>query len=712
MADRGLGFDALHGLYPALIHVTVTPFGSTGPKRDWAASDLTLWAAGGPLHPHRDLDGGPLRISATQAWLHGAADAAAGALIATFARRATGLGQHVDVSVQQAISPTTLSHTTGPAVGHPDYVVYPRPVRPPEDIGKPNPLLGPKWRVADGLVELSLGGGPAGQRSNMLFDWMRAEGALPPRFESWDWRKVPMRIAPDDPMIPDLMATRLAVAAFLAPQTKAVLEHEAIARHLLMAPVKTTADLLASAHHKARGYFVTVNEDGAERTLPGAFAIGPDDMFAAPSAAPTLGQHTEEVLTDPERAPVQMTPMSVAAQPLDGLKVLDLAWVVAGPALGRAMADYGAKVVRVESSVRIETARLMGPYWQGKPDPQRCALYDTYNMGKLGLALDLTHPDGQAVVRDLAQWADVVVESFIPGQMAKWGLAPETLRAANPRLVVVSTCLMGQIGPAAALSGYGNIGAAMAGYQAIVGRIGEPPIGPFGPYTDFVGPRFGLLATLAAIDRQRRTGEGCWLDISQAEAGMQFLAPLIAETAATGRIAGANGNRDPQFAPHGVFACAGDDSWVAIVARDDAEWARLATLIGGTALDPNFTTLAGRKADEDRLEAMVSAWTASRTAEDLETAVQALGVPIHRAATPADINTDPQLIARGHFGRVPHPLGGDCVFETSRYQMSDTPAQYVRAAPHFGRDAVEVLQGLIGYDAAKVEALEAAGVLR
>ena len=131
-----------------------------------------------------------------------------------------------------------------------------------------------------------------------------------------------------------------------------------------------------------------------------------------------------------------------------------------------------------------------------------------------------------------------------------------------------------------------------------------------------------------------------------------------------------------------------------------------------SALDSELATLAGRKADEDRLEAVVSAWTANRTAEDLEQAVQALGVPIHRAATPADINTDPQLIARGHFGRVPHPLGGDCVFETSRYQMSDTPALYVRAAPHFGRDKLEVLQGLIGYDAAKIEALEAAGVLR
>ncbi len=252
LAARGLDFATLSQNYPALIYATVTPFGSDGPKRDWAASDLTLWAAGGPLHPHRDVEGPPLRISATQSWLHGAADAAAGALLAVLARDASGRGQHVDVSVQQALSPTTLSVTAGPAVGHPEYVLAPRPVRAPEDVGKPNPLRGPKWQCADGLVELGVGGGPAALRSNLLFDWMRAEGALPARFQTWDWTKVPMRIQPDDPLIPDLLGLREVVATFLAPRRKAELETEAIARRLLLAPVKTTADLLASAH-PARG---------------------------------------------------------------------------------------------------------------------------------------------------------------------------------------------------------------------------------------------------------------------------------------------------------------------------------------------------------------------------------------------------------------------------------------------------------------------------
>jgi crotonobetainyl-CoA:carnitine CoA-transferase CaiB-like acyl-CoA transferase len=720
-ADRALGLDptSLSERFPRLISVAVSPFGATGPKRDWAAADLTLWAAGGPLFPHRDSEGPPLRITVPQAWLHGAADAAGGAMIALFARALTGRGQHVDIAVQQSVTPATLSYAAAEAVGHVGYNLFPRPTH--EAAAHPR---GPKWRVADGLVELGIGGGPFGERTNRLFAWMREDGALPERFVGWNWIPLPPRLPPGDPLAGDVEAARDAVAAFLAPRTKAELEAQAIARKLLLAPVNTMADLLASTHYRARGAFVTVLENGAPRTLPGPFARGPAGMFAPPRPAPTLGEHTETVLAEAVlaesagAAPLAGAPLAsdvpdaAPVRPFAGLKVLDLAWVVAGPALGRALADFGATVVRVESSTRIETARLMGPFLGGRPDPQRCALYDTYNVGKLGVTLDLTRPEGQAVARDLAAWADVLVESFVPGQMARFGLAPERLRAANPGLIVVSTALMGQTGPAAPLSGYGNVGAAMAGFQAIVGREGKTPIGPYGPYTDFVGPRFGLVALLAALDRRRRTGEGCWLDISQAEAGMQFLGPQIAETAATGRVAEAMGNRDPQFAPHGVFACAGEDAWAAIVARDDADWARLATLIGGEALDEAFATLAGRKAAEDRLETLVEAWTRERDVGEVETALQAEGIPVHRAASSADLAADPQLAARGHFVRLSHPLGGESVIEASRFQLSATPPRYDRCAPHFGRDTRAVLKAFLGYDAAKVDALDAAGVLR
>lgn len=422
----------------------------------------------------------------------------------------------------------------------------------------------------------------------------------------------------------------------------------------------------------------------------------------------------------------------MSALPLDGLKVLDLAWVVAGPVIGRMLADFGATVVRVESSQRVDTTRVMGPFPGGRIDIQQSGLFENCNAGKLGMTLDLTSAGGQQVARDLARWADVVVESFSPGQMERWGLSYDVLAEANPGLVMLSTSLMGQTGPFASFAGYGNIGAAMAGFQQLVGWPGELPIGPYGPYTDYVGPRCAIVALLAALDHRRRTGEGCHLDVSQAEAGMQFLAPQIADHSVTGRVASHVGNRDPQMAPHGVFPCRArwhsgsvsggplaDDAepvagWVAIVARSDSEWQTLAALIGGEdlAADPRFATLDARKANEDALEALVAAWTENRGVDEIVESLQWLGVPAHVAAASRDLVEDPQIVERGHFVRLAHPMMGTSVVEGPRYRLSDTPGGPRACGPTTGRDNERVLREILGYRDDEVTALQEAGVLR
>jgi crotonobetainyl-CoA:carnitine CoA-transferase CaiB-like acyl-CoA transferase len=403
----------------------------------------------------------------------------------------------------------------------------------------------------------------------------------------------------------------------------------------------------------------------------------------------------------------------MAAAPLAGLKVMDLAWVVAGPLIGRALAEFGATVVRIESSRRVETARLMGPFPGGKSDVQQSVLFENCNANKYGLSLDLSMLQARAVALDLACWADVVIESFMPGQMAKFGLAYDRIAALNPGLIMVSSSLMGQTGPYAQFSGYGNVGAAMAGYQMIVGHPDEPPIGPFGPYTDYVGPRFAIVALLAALDHRRRSGEGAFIDASQAEAGIAFLAPQVADYSVSGRNAGALGNRDPAFAPHGVFRAAGPDAWVAIVARDEDEWQRLATHIGGAALagDARFATLALRQANQDALEQEIGRWTAVRAASTIESELQARSIAAHVVAASEDFVHDRQLQARGHFVRLPHPLMGETVFENSRYALSETPASFERSAPTFGRDNDYVLGTLLGYEPARIASLREAGAL-
>jgi benzylsuccinate CoA-transferase BbsF subunit len=346
------------------------------------------------------------------------------------------------------------------------------------------------------------------------------------------------------------------------------------------------------------------------------------------------------------------------------------------------------------------------------------ALYLNTNAGKLGMALDLSTEAGRDVVRDLARWSDVLIESFAPGQMARWVLAYDDLVVDNPGLILLSSSLMGNTGRLSRLAGYGNVGAAMSGFQYIVGWPDRPPIGPFGPYTDFVSPRLALVALLAALEERQRTGRGCYLDVSQVEGGAWFLSPEIAAYAADGVVQERCGNRDAAFAPHGVFACRpiGSDraDHVAIAVRDDADFSALAELLGrpDLAADPRYASAEARRSRQDDLEALVGDWTAAHTAPEVEAACQRGGVPAHRASTSADFVTDPQLAYRGHLIRLPHPEHDQVVVEGPRYALSDTPGAPRRPAPTIGQDTKYVLHHFLGYSAEKVAALEQSGALK
>lgn len=394
--------------------------------------------------------------------------------------------------------------------------------------------------------------------------------------------------------------------------------------------------------------------------------------------------------------------------PFSHVRVVDLSWVIAGPMIGRALADFGATVVRVESSSRLDAARVMGPFQDGVRDVQKSVLFENANAGKLGVTLDLTRPEGIAALRNLIAGADVVIESFSPGTMKRWGLDYPTLAADHPDLIMVSTSLMGQSGPYSKIAGFGNIGSALAGYQHMAGQRDAIPTGPFGPYTDYVGPKFGIATLLAALEHRRTTGKGCYIDLAQADAALQYLAPQLALTSITGEPACPDGNRDPVFAPHGVFRCAGTDRWVAIAVRDDEEWRRFAAVTGIEGL----ATLADRKANEDELERLVSNWTATRDPLDIEQGLQAEGIPAHVVADSADFYSDPQIAAIGHLIKVPHPTMGEVLIEHSRFRLSDTPARIERSGPQFGADNRRALAEFAGYDDARIDALDAAGILK
>jgi benzylsuccinate CoA-transferase BbsF subunit len=357
----------------------------------------------------------------------------------------------------------------------------------------------------------------------------------------------------------------------------------------------------------------------------------------------------------------------------------------------------------------------MQPFYDGKPGPENSALYGTCNAGKLGVTLDLKSEAGRAVALDLARWADVVIESYSPGQMARWGLDYDAIRAVNPSVIMLSTSLMGQSGPSAKLAGYGNIGASISGYQDLVGWPDRSPIGPFGPYTDYIGPRFSLVLLLAALDARRRTGDGCYLDIAQSEIGVFLLAPQLAQFFDDATLATRRGNADERFAPHGVFACrkSGDsDRFVAIAVCTDEQWRALATEMGRPELaDGEYADGASRLRAAPELEALVTGWTIDQGAEELETRLQRLGIPAHLCASSADWAADPQLRHRGHIRSMSHPRFGTATVEGPRYLLSETPGVASHPAPELGRDNEYVLRTLLGYDTAEYERLAAGGVL-
>ena len=399
--------------------------------------------------------------------------------------------------------------------------------------------------------------------------------------------------------------------------------------------------------------------------------------------------------------------------PLRDLKICDLMWVMAGPASTRMLADYGATIVRVESPTRVDAARTVGPFQQNRIESDSSALWNNNNAGKYGISLDLSKPQAREVVFDLVRWADVVTESFSPKAMRAWGLDYEELRKIRPDLIMLSSCLMGQSGPLSRFAGFGNLAASLAGFYNLCGWPDRPPAGPFGAYTDYIAPRFTAAALLAALDHRRRTGEGQYIDQSQAESALHFLSPAILDYSANGRVAGRVGNYDPDHAPHGVYPAAGDDRWVAIACRTDQHWRALCSAIGRPALadDPRFATFDARQSNRAELDTIISEWSAQLDRHQLEHILQKRGVPASAVQDSADCVADPQLRHRGHFVEIPHPTLDKTVIEGSRFHLSRTPAAVDRAAPTLGQYNSYVMEKILGYSEARISELATSGAL-
>jgi crotonobetainyl-CoA:carnitine CoA-transferase CaiB-like acyl-CoA transferase len=700
---------ALRAANPALVTASITPFGSDGPKADWLSTDLTNFAAGGVMSVTGDQDRPPLRVSHPQSWLIASTDAVDGVLIALRERKTSGLGQHVDVSAQQAMITATQFCMMNTLVDSPEA----KRVAGGLEIGPFK--LRFVFECADGHVNVTyLFGNVIGPYTNRLFQWMRDEGECPDDLADRDWIDYAMDVIEGRVGL-DVQARSIEVIeAFMATRTKAELLRESIARGALIAPITTTRELVELDHLAERGYWQTIDMPGqdAPATTPGSF-VG---MSASPATVlgppPSIGQHTDEVLSEPARTlDLPASTKTRTDRPLAGLKVLDLFWALAGPGATKTLADFGATVIRVESETRPELLRAASPYRGEDGESEGSLQFHSSNAGKMHLQLNLAVPQSREVLMDLVKWADIVTESFTPRATRKMGLTYEDLSKVNPSLIMVSSCLMGHDGPLCDYPGFGTAGASFAGFYPITGWPDRLPSGPYTAYTDYSSPRFTVAAILAALEHRDRTGEGQYIDFSQMESAMLLMAPLFLDETVNGRTAGRHGNADRSMAPHVVVqtAPAEDDNWIAIACETDQQWQTLAGLLGRN-------DLAGLTGDErlarsDELEDLVARWTADQQAGALQEQLQSAGVPAHQVQNSTECIADPQLQHRNHFVEVPHPVYGTSFVEAPTFTLSRSDYGPQWAGPTMGQHTFDILTDFLGYDGDKIADLAVAGCL-
>ena len=402
-------------------------------------------------------------------------------------------------------------------------------------------------------------------------------------------------------------------------------------------------------------------------------------------------------------------------KPLEGLKVLDFCWVAMGPMTTKYLAEYGATVVRVESAKRPETLRTAAPFKDGVSGINRSGYFANNNPNKYGITIDMRHPKAKDLILSIVPWADLVTENFTPGTMESWGLGYQELKNVNPGIIMFSASMLGRGGPLERQPGFGPVLASLAGLTHITGWPDRDPVNPYGAYTDFVVPRFAVAAILAALDYRRREGVGTHLDISQLETSIHFSSPFMLDHAVNGREQERMGNRDPGAAPHGVYPCKGEDRWIAIACTTDAEWQALCRVMDPTGQDrvhrERYSTLQGRKSEEDNLDRIIGEWTGEWYAMELMEALQSVGVPAGVVSDSRDLFEDAQLKHREHFKYLDHPEIGPYASERSEFNLSRTPGSLDRPAPLIGQHTEYVLKNLFGLSDDEYQTLKDDGVL-
>ncbi len=414
---------------------------------------------------------------------------------------------------------------------------------------------------------------------------------------------------------------------------------------------------------------------------------------------------------------------SVTRQALEGLRILDVTQIWAGPTCTKLLGDMGAEVIKVESARRMDITRgeataqpggagLYPNDETGERPWNRAGLYNDRNRNKLSVCLDLTHPLGVAAFKRLAAASDVVTESFRSGVMERFGLGYEDLKQVRSDIIMVSLSSQGASGPERA---YGSFGATLeqtAGIASMTGYIGGDPTTSGTFFPDPVVAVLAVGLVVSAVHQRNRDGDGTYIDLSQREVTTSTIGDTIMDYTMNRRIWKPNGNRHPTFAPQGVYRCTGDDMWIAISVRSDREWAALAGAMGqpGLAADARLVDANGRREHHDEIDAAIGAWTEGRDAFETMETLQAAGVAAGVAVKGDQLLEDRHLQARGFWETVDHPEAGTFPHLSRPFKFSKTPGSTRTPAPLLGQHTEQVLRDVAGMTDEEIRELDEAGV--
>jgi crotonobetainyl-CoA:carnitine CoA-transferase CaiB-like acyl-CoA transferase len=652
---------------PQLVHVSVTPFGSHGPRASWLGSELVCSALGGVLGLTGTPDRPPVKEALEACAFHADMVAAAGALAAHYERGGSGRGQHVDVSIQEVAFSRNVN---GVLVWQFDRRKLQR-VGGALNYGRATVRC--IWQLADGWCFHTLMTGRLGAPANQaLSDWID-EAALRNPLRGTDWLRYDRST-----LAADVRADwEDALAAFFRTRTKADISSEGRRRGINAAPLHEPADVLRDPHLDARGFL----RESAGVRIPGRFVRIVE------------GKHAVET-TEP--------PMLDRGGPLAGIRVLDFSWALVGSITTKTLGDLGAEVVKIESRTRPCLSRIDVQVSASKPGQfDDKPWFAHLNTSKRSLALDLKRDEAREVLAPLIQWADVVVENFSPGTMAKLGLDFDRLQQLHPGLIVVSGSVYGQTGPLAKEWGIDGTGGALSGRTFLTGWPDRDPVVPGAvPYGDVIVPYVMAAATAAALEHRRSSGCGCHIDAAMYEICVQQIHDAIVQYQ-RGGIPQRMGNVDPGVFHQGVYPVDGIDRWIAITCVSVAAWERLCELAG----------LPAGAAPADR-DTHIAAWTQKCSGGELALRLQTAGIAAGEVQDIEDLlEHDPQIAARGSLIPLDRPLLGRFGHVRTPMTLSRSTGVPMRA-PGLGEHSREIARQLAGLSDERIDILDRLGVFR